>query len=209
MSNKGIIVAITGQSGCGKSTLSAFYRSRSYTVIDCDEVAKDVHNNPQCIEELAQFFGADIVFEGRLDKALLSQRAFSSAANLQKLTDITHPYIIRDILRQAQTAFEAGEQLVFVDGAVIINHDFEKYCDKFIVVVASREVQRERLIKRDGITLRQAQERIGRQTSYSDMLKKADYVIYNNKGPDSLVIQGAFVLKQLENAGKGEKTLKL
>ena len=196
--NKGTIVAITGQSGCGKSTLSAFYSSRGYKVVDCDVVAKDIRTFPECQQQLAEHFGVDIIFEGQIDTKLLSQRAFVSAENLQKLTDITHPFIVAEILRQANEAFDKGDKLVFVDGAVIIGHSFEKYCDKFIIVVAELETQCARLMKRDNITFEQAQTRILKQTPYSDMLKKADYVINNNKDVQGLILQGELVIRQLE-----------
>ncbi len=196
--NKGLIVAITGQSGCGKSTLSAFYSSKGYKVIDCDVVAKDIRTFPECQQQLAEFFGADIIFEGQIDTKLLSMRAFASEENLQKLTDITHPFIEREILRQADEAFEKGDDMVFVDGAVIIGHRVETHCDKFIVVVAALETQCARLMKRDNITCEQAKNRILKQTPYSDMLKKADYVINNNKDVQGLILQGELVIRQLQ-----------
>ena len=193
----GIIVAITGQSGCGKSTLSSFYSSKGYKVIDCDKVAKDVREFPDCQRKLSECFGEDIVFDGKINKELLSERAFSSKAKLQKLTDITHPFIIDEILRQANESFDNGDKVVFVDGAVIIGHDFEKYCDKFIVVVADINTQCDRLMKRDKITYEQAKQRLSKQTPYSDMLKKADYVINNNKTVEGLITQGEFVIRQI------------
>lgn len=195
---KGLVVAITGQSGCGKSTLSAYYGSKGYKVIDCDVIAKDIRTFPECQQQLAEHFGTDIIFEGQVDTKLLSMRAFSSEENLQKLTDITHPFIEREILRQAEEAFAKGDKLVFVDGAVIIGHRVEKHCDKFIVVVAALETQCARLMKRDSITYQQAETRILKQTPYSDMLKKADYVINNNKGVQELILQGELVIRQLE-----------
>ena len=195
--NKGLVVAITGQSGCGKSTLSQFYMSKGFTVIDCDEVAKYVRTITDCQLKLAEYFGYDIIKEGRIDTKLLSRRAFSSADNLQKLTDITHPFIEQEILDRAKKAFDRGEQLVFVDGAVIIGHTVEKHCNKFIVVVAELETQCARLMKRDNITYEQAKTRILKQTPYSDMLKKADYVINNNKSVESLILQGELILRQL------------
>ena len=38
---------------------------------------------------------------------------------------------------------KAENDIVFVDGAVIIGHDFEKYCDKFAVVICDRAKQYE------------------------------------------------------------------
>jgi len=195
---KRLTVAITGQSGCGKSTLSAFYASKGYKVIDCDKVAKDIRSFPECQQQLAEYFGEDIIFEGQIDTKLLSMRAFSTEEKLQKLTDITHPFIEAEIVRQAEEAFAKGDEIVFVDGAVIIGHRVEKHCNKFIVVVVDFEKQCQRLMKRDNITYEQAQTRVLKQTPYSDMLKKADYVINNNKGVQELILQGELVIRQLE-----------
>lgn len=195
---KRLTVAITGQSGCGKSTLSAFYASKGYKVIDCDKVAKDIRSFPECQQQLAEYFGEDIIFEGQIDTKLLSMRAFSTEEKLQKLTDITHPFIEAEIVRQAEEAFAKGDEIVFVDGAVIIGHRVEKHCNKFIVVVVDFEKQCQRLMKRDAITYEQAQTRVLKQTPYSDMLKKADYVINNNKGVQELILQGELVIRQLE-----------
>lgn len=195
---KGTIIAITGQSGCGKSTLSQFYRSMGYTVVDCDKVAASVRDMPRCRRRLGEHFGYDVVKKGQVDKALLTRRAFSSPENLQKLTDITHPFIIEEILNQANTAFEKGEKFVFVDGAVIIGHDFEKYCQKFIVVVAQEKILCRRLSQRDGISLQKAKERISAQTPYSKMLEKADYVINNNTDVPALIRQASLTIRQID-----------
>ncbi len=194
---KGLVVAITGRSGCGKSTLSSYYRSKGFTVIDCDEVAKYVRTIPDCVIELADYFGYDILLEGVIDTKILAARAFSSPEKLQKLTDITHVYIEAEILKRTDLAFAGGRQVVFVDGAVIIGHTVEKHCDKFIVVVIDEEKQTAHLMQRDNISKEAVQQRLKGQTSYSDMLKKADFVINNNSGVDTLILQGEFVLKQL------------
>lgn len=195
--NKGTIVAITGQSGCGKSTLSRYYTSKGYTVIDCDRVAKEIRKLTDCQIQLAEEFGFDIIVEGEIDTKLLSRRAFVTPEKLQKLTDITHPFIEREILDRAEAAFEKGQELVFVDGAVIIGGIVEKHCDKFIIVVVDREKQRARIMKRDNITEEQVEARLNGQTPYSDMLKKADYVINNNTAVENLILQGELVLRQL------------
>ena len=84
-----------------------------------------------------------------------------------------------------------------MDGAVIIGGIVEKHCDKFIIVVVDREKQRARLMKRDNITEEQVEARLNGQTPYSDMLKKADYVINNNTAVENLILQGELVLRQL------------
>ena len=130
-------------------------------------------------------------------KEKLSQAALTGERMVKEAVERGHNRE-EEILRQANEAFDKGDELVFVDGAVIIGHDFEQYCDKFIIVVAALETQCARLMKRDNITYEQAKTRVLKQTPYSDMLKKADYVINNNTDVQKLILQGELVLRQLE-----------
>lgn len=189
------VVAITGQSGSGKSNVGRYYAAKGYTVIDCDQVARQIHTDKECMTQLCEYFGYDILTEGTIDRAKLGKKAFADADSLQKLTDITHPFIIRDILA---TIEKSDNDIVFVDGAVIIGHEFEKYCDRFIVVLCDRSKQYDRLIKRDGITLEQAQNRIAKQTKREILLGRADYVIYNNETEQNMYNQADYILRALK-----------
>ncbi len=194
---KNRVIAITGQSGSGKSTVSNYYNEKGYKVIDCDEVAKSVHKNPECLKELAKEFGKDIIKNNSLEKSVLAKRAFENKESLDKLTKITHPFIIKNLLDLIREYQSCNNNIVFVDGAVIIGHDFEKYCDEFIVVFSDYKIQLERITKRDNIDFKKAENRIKNQTSYEIMLKKADYIIKNNTSVDDLIKDSQAVLEKI------------
>lgn len=194
---KNIIVALTGQSGAGKTSVSDFFKKKGFPVIDCDEIAKEIHSDAECQRKLCMFFGDDILKDGAVDKRLLSQKAFANPQNLQMLTEITHPFIINKILSIADNYFKNGNNIVIVDGAVIIGHDFERYCDKFIVVLCDRNKQYKRLMARDNITLQQAKNRIDKQTRLEKMLAKADYIIYNNDSIEHMHSQAEYIISKL------------
>ncbi|MEG0091735.1 MAG: dephospho-CoA kinase [Oscillospiraceae bacterium] len=201
---KGLVVAITGQSGSGKSSFGKIYENLGYTVIDCDKIAASITGCDDCKNKLVEYFGTSIVKDGKIDKKELSNLAFKEEKTLDVLTAITHPFIIKEILRIIQECFEGGEAVVFVDGAVIIGHSFERYCDKIIVVAASLENQCARLMDRDNISYSQGKNRILKQMELEQMIKKADYVVHNNSTKDDLKAQGKKVLEKILKDERGD-----
>ena len=180
-----MIVALTGRSGCGKTAVAEMLRQKGYSVLDADKVAAEVLvHEPACVQELAAQFGKSVLDEnGAINKRELSKIAFSSAQNTLLLTQITHPYIIKRLLAAATKLEQQGEKLVFVDGAVIIGHEFEKYCKKIVVVACKNSQQVARIMERDGITAAAAKARLKKQLSMAAMKRKAHLVINNDATP--------------------------
>lgn len=194
-----LIVGITGRSGSGKSTVSRYYIEKGYSVADCDEIARQITKaGSNCLKQLADTFGKDILLgDGNLNRALLAQRAFSSAEQNSLLIGITHPAITQELLHQAEIAKENGEKIFFADGALIIGEDFEKYCDKIIVVKSNVKLSVSRIILRDGISKQAAYARLDAQKAEEELLLAANYVITNNGSEQMLFKQAEDALQDL------------
>lgn len=193
------IVGLTGRSGCGKSTVSEHYRAKGYAVLDCDRAAREVAApGSSCLNQLVQAFGSEIVdAEGRLQRRTLARKAFSSEEGTARLTQITHPAIIALLVEQAEQAFSTGAEMVFADGAVIVGHSFEAYCQRIIVVDAPDDVCVARIMKRDEIDREAAVQRLAAQMSSEQLRKAADYVIENHADRMTLLQQADQVLQEL------------
>ena len=89
-----------------------------------------------------------------------------------------HPAINGKIQSEANEAFKT-HNVVIVDAAAIIESGYADTCDKLIVVTAPEEIRKERIIKRDNISEKDAVIRINGQKSDNFYLSKADYVIKN------------------------------
>ena len=196
-------VAITGRSGCGKSTVAQYCRSRGFPVLDGDAVAREVTQlGSPCLPALAKAFGAGILDEdGALRRGVLAQRAFATKGDARRLTDITHPEIVRRLLAGVAQARAAGAKLVFVDGAVIVGAPFEPFCDAIIVVRAPQQVLEQRIMRRDGISRQAAQARLASQLAQEKLDAAATFLLDNTGSEQALRAQARAVLENLLKEG--------
>ncbi len=192
------VIAITGRSGSGKSTVSEVYQGEGFTVLDADLAARKAVENIDCIRKLIEAFGDDIIDENNvLNRKKLAEKAFANEEQTKKLTDITHPEIVKILLNGIEKARNNNENIVFVDGAVIIGGIFEKYCDEFIVVVSPQSEAIKRIILRDNISEENAINRLNSQLSQEEFIQKANYILYNDKDRQNLIIQSIQLLEKL------------
>lgn len=176
---KKTLLGLTGKTGAGKSTVSAYLKSKGAYVIDGDVVAREVLvNNEPLLKKLSQNFGEDIFEDGVLNRKLLAEKAFATPEKTKLLNSIMHPAINEKIQAEANEAFNSFD-VVIVDAAAIIESGYADKCDKLIVVTAPEEIRKARIIKRDGISEKDAEIRINGQKDDNFYLSKANYVIKN------------------------------
>lgn len=177
------IYGLTGQTGAGKTTVADLLLKKGWQVIDCDKVARQVvEKGSSVLPELADAFGEDILLsDGSLDRKALAKKAFATEEGRGKLNSITHPAITRQAT--SQIIEQKDKFPVFViDAALLAQSEMYHYCSKMLVVIAHEDVRLERILKRDGITLSQARERINAQPDEQYYKSIADVVIENNGG---------------------------
>ena len=100
-----------------------------------------------------------------------------------RLNQLLHPFIIArqdEILREWE--LEDPNGIGIVDAALMIESGGYKRFDKLIVVHCRPEVQLERLMLRNKLTLDEAQQRIAAQMSQEEKQSYADYLIDTSDG---------------------------
>ncbi len=175
------IYGLTGQTGAGKTTVAAELSKKGWQVIDCDKAARQVvEKGSPVLQQLVRAFGEDIILpDGSLDRKQLASKAFSTQEGRELLNSITHPAITE--LVSSQIIKDKNKYPVFVvDAALLTKSKLYDYCSKLIVVTADEEVRTKRIMKRDGISLSQAKERINAQPNEQYYKSMADVVIENN-----------------------------
>ena len=177
------IVGLTGGISSGKSTVSSYLKQLKIPVIDADEVArKVVEPNSQGAIEIRKTFGSDVFEEdGSLNRQRLGALIFSNAENRQKLDDLLQPLIKIMILDEIEEHRQKGENMIVLDLPLLFEKQYEELCEEIIVVYIPKELQLERLMKRNQYTKQEALSRIDSQLSIEEKRKRAT-VLFDNQG---------------------------
>ena len=177
------IVGLTGGISSGKSTVSSYLKQLKIPVIDADEVArKVVEPNSQGAIEIRKAFGSDVFEEdGSLNRQKLGALIFSNAENRQKLDDLLQPLIKIMILDEIEEYHQKGENMIVLDLPLLFEKQYEELCEEIIVVYVPKELQLERLMRRNQYTKQEALSRIDSQLSIEEKRKRAT-VLLDNQG---------------------------
>lgn len=188
MASAAIVIGLTGGIASGKSAVAALLRERGAAVVDADELARRVVAPGQpALAELVARFGDEILQpDGALDRKKLGALVFSDAGARADLGRITHPRIAQASQAEIAAAAASGAAIVFYEAALLVENGLHRNLDAVVVVAVPIEVQRARLIARDGLSPEAAEARIAAQLPLSEKLEAATWVIDNRNDPTAL-----------------------
>jgi dephospho-CoA kinase len=175
------VVGLTGGIATGKSTFAAALRARGVPVIDADALARAVvEPGTPALAEIARAFGESVLDPaGALDRRRLGAIVFANPAARRRLEAITHPAIREAMVEEALRLAALRHDLVFYDAPLLFEVGLDSALDCVVVVWAPRDVQRTRLIRRDGITPAEADARLAAQLPVDAKAARADFVVGN------------------------------
>src|SRR5262249_3513980 len=178
-----LLVGLTGGIATGKSTVDAVLRELGAVIIDADVLAREVvePGEPALAEIAAEFGGAGLGPDGRLDRKALGAIVFADPGRRRTLEAMTHPRIRERFQRRIdELTAQNFRGLVFFDAPVMIESGNYRTMDRMVVVVADEATQIARLTARDGIDREEAVRKIRSQMPLAEKAKLADYVIDNS-----------------------------
>ncbi|MDK2799936.1 MAG: dephospho-CoA kinase [Clostridiales bacterium] len=195
------VIGLTGGTGSGKSTVANIAKDLGAKVIDADIIARQiVQKGQKALEEIVQHFGKDILLEnGELNRRKLGSIVFADKEKLKLLNKITHKYIIQKIHEEIEIETLKKEyDIIIVDAAVLIESGLYELCDMVWVVVADKEERIKRIMKRDSLSLEEANNRINSQMTEEEMKNYASAIINNNKDIECIRFQVTQLINQIE-----------
>ncbi|MCK5293267.1 MAG: dephospho-CoA kinase [Arcobacteraceae bacterium] len=186
-------IALTGGIATGKSTVANLFMLHGFLTIDADEIAHKILNDNS--SKIACLFGDKYVQNNQVIRKELGDLIFNNKDEKLKLEQFIHPLIKEEIIKKAKL-FEANDKPYLIDIPLFFenkNYNIEKS----IVVYTPKEIQIQRLIKRDKSTKEDAIARINNQMDIEDKKLLATYIIDNSTDLVSLIDEVDRIKKEI------------
>jgi dephospho-CoA kinase len=197
-----IILGLTGSIGMGKSTAAAMLRRLRVPLFDADRA---VHcllaPNGAAVHPVSVAFAGVRTKSGGIDRALLGQRVFADPAALAQLERILHPMVRAEEKRFLDRGRARREPLAVLDIPLLFETGGERRCDYVVVVSAPVLVQRQRVLRRPGMTEIRLSAILQKQMPDHDKRRRADFVVPTGSGRNVTLRRLRAIVRLLRGEG--------
>lgn len=164
-------VVVAGGIGSGKSTVNGALSELGWSVINADEVGREVLMDSEVIEAVAARWPGAVV-GGEVSRPALAEIVFADSGALSALEELTHPRIVGRIEKWVESSSEPLAVEISVLKVV------KPSWGPLVIVHSPSSVRRERALER-GMAATDVEARMASQPSDSELLTAADVVIDN------------------------------
>jgi len=176
-----IVVGLTGSIGMGKTATGKLFSKLGVPVCDADSIVHALYDKGGAAVEPIRAVFPDVVAEGRVDRVKLGESLAVEPEGFERLESIVHP-----LVRQAQQDFldrfrKKGVTLAVLDIPLLFETGRDRDVDRIVVVSASPEIQKERVMKRPGMTAEIFNALLARQLPDEEKRARADFVVDTSK----------------------------
>jgi dephospho-CoA kinase len=193
------VVGLTGGIGSGKTTFASLLSERGAQIIDADALGRDALRPAQpAWHSVVSQFGDEILQANSLeiDRKRLAAIVFNQPHKLAALNAIVHPVIIKSIADHLERLAYTDE-IVVLDAALIAELGLEVNLDVMIALTAAEEIRKERLQQSRDMDPLDIEARMSAQMNPEEVAARADIVVRNDGGLESLVDEADRVWNEL------------
>ncbi len=192
-----MLVGLTGSIGMGKTATAKLFAELGVPVYDADAAVHELYDkDPGAAEAIgAAFPGA--IKGGVVDRAALSKIVTDDPEAFKVLEGIIHPLVAKKQQDWLAARRAEGTDLVVLDIPLLYETGGEARVDKVVVVSAPVELQRGRVLEREGMTEEKLAAILARQVPDEEKCKRADYIVETSGGLDNAREQVRAVIRDL------------
>jgi dephospho-CoA kinase len=172
-----MVAALTGSIAMGKTETAKMFAARGIPVFDSDAAVHALYAEGGAAVSAIAALAPLTVVAGRVDRQKLSAAVQAEPALLPKIEAAVHP-LVRDMQTRFLAEAEAARAgMALLDIPLLFETGREREVDVVIVVSTDEGLQRERAMRRPGMTAEKLDFILSKQLPDVEKRTRADYVI--------------------------------
>lgn len=177
-------IGLTGGIGSGKTAVSDMFRSLGVPVFDADVIAREiVEPGTPAYNQVIDLFGEKVVSDdGSLKRDLIRDIVFRDAELKRRLEEIIHPRVQKEMENRVKSC---DYPYCILSIPLLFETNADDRVDRVLVIDAEEQLQLDRILKRDNLSVEQAHAIMSSQADRHSRLKAADDIIDNNGSPEA------------------------
>ena len=196
-------LGLTGSIGMGKTETAKMFVRLGIPVFDADATVHRLYEVGGAAVEAVETAFPGVAVEGAIDRQALGQRVLADREAIARLEAIVHPLVGEARNRFLEDAALGGADMVVLDIPLLFETNGEGRVDKIVVVSAPAEVQRSRVLERDGMTPEKLDAILAKQMPDAEKRRRADFVVMTDKGLDDAFEQVKSIVDSLRGSMAG------
>ena len=176
------LVGLTGSIGMGKSETAKMFARLGVAVYDADAAVHALYEKGGgAVAAIGEAFPGSVK-NGRVERSVLAAQLAGDAAAFKKLEAIVHPLVARAQRDFIEAAGKAGADIVVLDIPLLFETGGHLHMDAVVVVSAPANVQRARVLTREGMSEARLDQILARQMPDAEKRAQAHFVVETGKG---------------------------
>jgi dephospho-CoA kinase len=193
-----ITLGLTGSIGMGKSATAQMFVDEGCPVYDADAEVHRVYARGGAAVGPVEAAFPGVVEDGAVNRARLSERVVGDHAAMDRLNAVVWPLLgsaRREFFRKAE---EDGVPIVVLDIPLLFETGGERNMDAVVVVSAPAEVQRARVLAREGMSEAKLDGILARQMADAEKRARAHFVVDTSRGFETARQQVRAIVAELQ-----------
>ena len=179
-----IVLGLTGSIGMGKSATADLFRDEAVPVYDADAAVHALYAKGGAAVAPVESAFPGVTKDGAIDRAALRERVLGDSTAMKKLESIVHPLAGAAQQQFRKDAADFGAPFALIDIPLLYETGGDAYCDYVLVVTAPAQIQRERVLSREGMTEDTFSQILARQMPDAEKRARADFILSTAHGFD-------------------------
>ena len=184
-----LLIGVTGSIGMGKSTVAKMFTEYGFGLYNADDTVHYIYeNDEEVINKIEESFPGT-KSEGKVNRIALRDILNEEPEKFRDLEKIVHPATRRYQIVYIEKLISEDSPGCILDIPLLFETGGEKYIDVSVVVTASEDKQKERVVAERKVPLEVFNSIKNQQMPDREKLKKADYIISTDQTLDETKLE--------------------